>query len=342
MIKIIKPDATSASGSEDVLTKSTKETLVQEMQQQETENYKAEEINWMDGDFWDSWDKVNGHMKKNWGHGKEYIGEPPKWFFLAHDKDVVQGKPLLIQNTKVRLPLVKLIIKKQKDKDAEEGTIDTQNFYMLGEPFDKRSKGYILESFALDFYKYKVETPEDKEVYVFSQTKLSNENSLLKGMLIELDDYSEMSKTMKIPSLSRLFLVKDSEPAIKTLPKEELVKLIKSNKINEEGWLRHLVTHPFKTINNFPMESEMLHSAQMLCGKFDGYPLHICYMGPQGTRKTMGKGETTEFKFGAEKIMIDAGNVRLKGLIPSYKGTITKPGYLSEQNRIAIVDELER
>ncbi len=317
-----------------------KDALNEEKTEQEIEDFKENEINWLDGDFWDSWDLVKGHMKKLWGHKKPY-DEDIKWkkFLLAHSKDQIIGKPLLIQNTKVKLPLVKQSIKKIKDEETEE-EIEIQSFHILGEKFDRRYDGYQKEAYALDFYKYRIETVDDKEIYIFSEKKLPSGNCLLKGMLIELDDFSEMSRTMKIPSLSRFFFPKEIEPAVKTLEKNELVKFVKGKGITEESWLRHLVSHPFGTINNFPLESEILNSAQLLCGKFDGWPLPVCYVGPQGTRKTMGKGETTEFLFGEEKIMVDSGNARLKGLTPSYKGTITKPGYLAEQDRIAIVDEL--
>jgi len=313
--------------------------LKEEAKEEKIENMIEGEINWLDDSFWDSWDKIVGHMKKLWGHKEEYTGEPPKWFFLAHSNDSIRGKPLLIQNTKVRLPLVRMAIKKEKDEETKE-EIEIQSFYMLGEKFDKRHDGFQRDAFALDFYKYQIETPDDKSVYVFSQEKLPTDTSLLKGMLIELDDYSEMSRTMKLPSLSRIFFVKEAEPAIKTLPKEELVEFVKSKKINETEWMNHLVSHPFGSMNNFPLESEMLHSAQMLSGKMDGWPLHIGYVGPQGTRKTMGKGETTEAKFGDDKIIIDSGNSRLKGLIASYKGTVANPGYLAKQERIGIVDEI--
>jgi len=314
--------------------------LKEELKNQEIENYKEGEINWLNDDFFDSWDKVCGHMKKIFGH-KTIYEENNKWkpFFIAHSHDVIKGKPLLIQNTKIKLPLIRRVIKKEKDKETKEN-IEIQSFYMLGEKFDRRYDGFQRESFALDFYQYQVITPADKKFYVFSEVKLPSETSTFKGMILELDDFSEISRTMKLPQLSGIFFVKESEPAIKTLEKEELVNLVKKKEITVARWLNHLAMHPYGTMNLFPQESELLTSAQLLSGKFDGYPLHITYFGPQGTRKTMGKGETLEWKFSDKKIIVDSGNSRLKGLGASYKWTITDPGYLAKQQRIAIVDEI--
>jgi hypothetical protein len=322
-----------------------KELLKQEGREQEIENYKDNEINWLKNDFYDDWKKVKGHMKNLFGH-KEIYDEENKWkpLFLAHSKDTIKGKPLLISNCKVRLPLIRQAIKKEEEKNQKKkrkgNTLDIQSFYMLGEKFDKRHDGFQKDAFALDFYKYQIITPEDKEIFVFSQEKISSETSILTGMLIELDDYSEMSRTMKIPSLSRIFFCKDHKPSVKSLPPKELIDFVKKKKIDEYKWLTNLTLHPFGTLNNFPIESEFLHSAQMLSGKFDGYPLHVVYVGPQGTRKTMGKGETTEFKFSENKIIVDSGNTTIKGLGASHKGTILNAGYLAKQQRIAIVDEL--
>jgi hypothetical protein len=322
-----------------------KELLKQEGREQEIENLKEGEINWIEDEFYNSWDKICGHMKKLFGHKKIYNPEE-KWkpFFLSHSKDEIRGKPLLIQNTKVRLPLIRQAVKKE-DKRDENGkktgeNIEIQSFYMLGEKFDKRHDGFQKDAFALDFYKYQVITPNDKEFYVFSQNKISSENSILKGMAVELDDFSEMSRTMKIPSLSRIFFCKEFEPSIKTLSPEKLIDFVKKKEIDETKWLTHLTIHPYGTLNNFPYESEKLHSSWLLCGKEDGYPNHLIYWGPQGTKKTMGKGETTEFKFSMEKIIVDSGNSSIKGLGASHKGTILNPGYLTKQQRIGIVDEI--
>jgi hypothetical protein len=314
------------------------EIAKEESRTQTSEKLIENEINWVSGESWD-WDLCKGYSKKIWGHRTEYIESPIKWFFLAHAKDKIKGKPQLLQNTTVRLPLVRMAIRKTVDEGTKEEK-EIQSFYFFDDRFDKRYDGLQKDSFAMDFYKYQIITPDDKEVYVFSKEKLPSETCLIEGMEVQMDDFSEMSRTMKLPSISRIFFAKEVKPAVKTLPKKELVDFAKSKKLRINDWLNHLAYHPFGTFNSFPIESELLHAAQMLCGKLDGYPLHVCYVGTQGTRKTMGKGETTEFKFGDEKIIIDSGNSRLKGLGASYKGTITSPGYLAKQDRIAIVDEI--
>lgn len=330
----------------------TVEILKQELKQQEIENFKEGEINWLEGEFWDSWDKVKGHSKKLWGHKQEWIEEPPKWFFLAHSKDTIKGKPQMIESMKIRMPLVRCAVKKHKDKTPQTNPgepavyfneeVEIQSFYFFDEKFDKRHDGFQKDAFALDFYKYLIETPDDKKFYLLTQQKLPNETCSFNGMGVELDDWSELSRTMKIPSISRLFFVKDFEPSVKIMEKKKLVEFTKNKKISEEIWLNYLAIHKLGTINNFPLDVERLRSAFILSGKVDGWPMHLGVMGPTGTRKTMGHGEALCYKFTEDEseILADSGNSRLRGLIPSFKGTITKPGFLLSTERFGVTDEI--
>lgn len=317
-----------------------KRILKQEMQQQEIENYFENEINWLEGNFWDSWDKVKGHMKNLWGHKQEYPGEPPKWFLTAHYKDKIRGKPQLIEIVQKKIPLVRLAIKKQKDKNSEDGEIDIQSFYFFDERFDKRYNGYLEDTFALYFYFYQITTHEEKKYFILTQEKLPNEICDFNGMLIELQDFTEMSRNLKLPSLSGFFIVKDFEPSIKIIPKEELVKYTQENKITEKNWLDLLATHPSGTINNFPVEMELLKSAFVLSGKVDGWPMHLGIIGPPGTNKTMGHIESLSHKFEEEPRIAEGSGWTIKGLGPSFKQSIADIGYIAKANRMGWIDEI--
>lgn len=314
-----------------------KDLLMQEKKEQEIENYKEKQINWIDEPFFDSWDKILGHLKNLFNHNKEWISEKPKWFFVAHSKDTIVGKPQMIEDVKVRIPLIRLSVRKSKGEE-----ITKQLVYAIGEKYDKRYDGNMVDAFSLDFYKYMIKTPNDERYFIFTQKKLPDQTCTIKGMCVEMDDVTEMNNTMKIPILSKVFFAKSAEPDVKIVSKEELVNFTKTKAITEADWLTYIATHKFGTINSFPMETEMLKTAWLLSGKVDGWPLHLFIIGPAGTRKTMGWAETLANKFSddGEGFIMDSGNSRLKGLIPSYKGNIAEPGFLAKSERVAIVDEI--
>jgi hypothetical protein len=323
-----------------------KEILKKESGEQETENFKENEINWLEDDFYDDWDKVKGHWhniaKPN---SKEIfkMNESPKiekWFFLAHFKDEIEGKPQLVHDVMQRIPLIRLTSKINKEGSGKDKTEwKTPQYLFFDERYDKRYDGAMISIFALDFWIYKIKY-NGKEHYVYSQDKLPDGKCRIQGMSIDLADVSEMSNTLKINSLSHIFIVKEAESAVKTLSKKDLVKFVKDKKIDLEKWLCHISQHPLGTINKFPIEVEILRSSILLSGKESGWPLHLAILGPHGSRKTMGHGETIYSKFDEEIIMASATNYNLKGLIPSFRKSPAEPGYLLRCHRIAIIDEI--
>lgn len=302
------------------------------------ESEDKHKIVWLEDEFWNSWGKVKGHLKKELRHNKSDIDENVDWKFYAHDKDSIKGKPQLIEQVQKRIPLVRQAIKTKKEKGKEE--IEVQWFFCFDDKYDKRYDGYQKDSFALDFWMYKVISEEGKEYFLLSQVQFPNETCEFKGMAVEMDDFAEMSRSMKVKSLSRIFFVKEFEADIKTIPPEELINLTKEKNITIEEWMEALACHPNGKLNRFPEEFENLRSAFILAGKEDGYPLHLGVMGKTGTRKTMGIIETTAYKFAEEPQICEGGNSRMKGLSPSFKEKPANLGYLAKAERVGFIDEI--
>ncbi len=322
-----------------------KDFLKEESQEQESENYTKNKINWIpeDNDFFDSWDKTKGHLKKLLGHHEE-LGTGDKFktefFFLAHSKDSIKGKPQLIENVQKRIPLIREIIKTIKGtKEVEEH--DIIKYITFDERYDKRYDGYQKDCFAQDFWTYRIIAANGKEYYVLTQQQLPNEVCALKGMLIELDDFAEFSKSMKIKSLSRIFIMKEYKASVSIISKEQLIKYTKTKGLTEKGWLSLLAYHPvFNNFNRFPDDVEKLKSAFVLSGKKDGYNLHLWIFGPTGTKKTVGHIETMSYKFSEEPIICEGANSRIKALSPSFKEKPANIGYLAKSDRMGWVDEI--
>jgi len=318
-----------------------KEILLTEKNKQELEKIKENEINWIDDDYFNSWDKIKGHVKTLLDNGEPYIkNEPIKWFFLSHSNDTIKGKPQKVENVKKKIPLIRMAIKKTKDPETKE-EYNAKHFFFFDDDFDKRHDGFQRDLFGLWFWVYKVISEDYKEYYILSDKDLQeNEVYTFKGMSIEINDFAEMSRSMKIKSLSRLFILKEFEPDIKTLTKEQLVTYTKERKINEEDWLSFLAYHKFNTLNRFPYETEMLKSAFILSGKTEEWPLHLAIVGPTGTRKTMGHIETTAYKFSEDPLICEGANSRIKGLSPSFKEKPADKGFLANAYKIGFIDEI--
>lgn len=319
--------------------------LKEEANIQAYESYKEGKINWVDDDFYDDWGKIKGRSKNLWKHGEEWTDEKLKWFFLAHSKDTIVGRPQLIEDVQKRIPLVRCAIKKEKveifeDEKRVMEDKEIKKFYFFDEKFDKRHDGFQQDAFALDFRLYRVISQDAKEYYIMSQEELPNQVCTFRGMLVELDDFAEMSRSMKIGSLSRIFFLRDYESSIKALKPEQLIKYTKHREITERDWLDFLAYHEIGTSNRFPFEAEMLRSSHLLSSKVDKIPQHLGIMGPAGTRKSMGYIETIAHKFSDAPHIVEGANSRIKGLTPSFAVKPANLGYLAKCERMGWVDEL--
>ena len=301
--------------------------------------YKQNQINWVDEAVFDSWDELKFNTKNLMNHNTPFNNyDNNELYFVAQAKDEIIGKPQLVEQVKKKIPLVKLAVKKEKDKETkEEETI--KKIYMFDDKFDSRYNGQINKIMALDLWIYRI-IFEDKEYYVFSEKELPNEICKVTGMLVEMDDFAEISRSMKIKSLSRIFILKEFEPNVKILSKEQLITFTRERKITEGQWIGFLGYHQFGNINRFPEEVEYLRSSFVLGGKEHGYPNHLFIMGKSGTRKTVGHIETISYKFDENPEIVEGGDSRIKGLIPSFKEKPANIGYLAKANRVGFVDEI--
>lgn len=319
-----------------------KEILKEELKLETLEAYTENEINWVDDDYLNSYDHIKGHLKSLWGHKKEYNEEEEtKFLFVAHGNNTIRGKPQLIDQVKRRIPLVRKAIKTFKEGSGKEATeTEIQSFYFFDEKFDKRHDGFQVDAFAMDFWIYRLVSEDHKEYYIWSEKEIPNKVCTFKGMSVELDDFAEMSRSMKIKSLSRIFFIKDFEPDVKIISPEELVKKTRELDLTEEKWNTYLNTHENGNLNDFVDDFKKIRSIQILSSKFDDYPLHLWVWGQAGTKKTMGCIETLHPKFEESQGILEAGSSRLKALIPSFKEKPASIGYLASADRFGFIDEI--
>lgn len=300
---------------------------------EESYSYDSNKINW---DF--SLDVYDWENTKN-KNLDLILHSDNRLFFLAHSKDQIIGKPQLIENTKHKIILLRKIMKILKKTKLREET-EVYSYKFIGDSYDKRYDGCEVGVLAFDFWIYMIVSEDGRKYFILSEKQLPNENCTFNGMLIELDDNAEMTKSMRLKSLSNVFILNDFEPAVKVISKKELIKFTKKRKIREQDWFDFLDIHPNNNINRFLPRTELLRSAFILSGKKDGYPLHLGVVGIAGTKKSMGWIETLSEKFSDEPNIYEGGNSRIKGLSPSFKEKPANIGFIAKANRISFIDEI--
>lgn len=282
------------------------------------------EVNFITNSNYSNWSSIR-KLSKTISKSKD------KLFFFSHTKNTIKGKPILFFSNIMNL---KVMDKVEYKNDNDETCYD---YKFLDERYDGREFKPIQHLY-LNFWVYRM-IFESREYIVLSKSELGEQDCLLKGMMIELKDAAELSKTLKLSTITPCFFVFSSEPSIKTLSKEDLVEYCKKLEWTENIFTDITFLHPTGKIYKHTPDFNTLINASLLSGKYDEYPLHLLMMGPAGAGKTTLE-ECLNFKFQEAQSIYEAGNSTIKGLIPSFRENPASPGYILRCSRFALVDEL--
>ena len=301
-------------------------------------------INWVKGDDF-GWKDIKKKLKQELGNNEEFYYTDLNWRFIAHANDEIIGKPQLVDNVmkNIILGIETKCKNKSKDENGKMSESEIRRINFFDEKFDKRYSGPMLSHFSLKFFIYRIITKEGEEHYILSKEKLPNEVCKFKGMSVDVADFAEISKSMKIGCLSNVFFMKEFKSNVVVLEPKNIIEFTKSRKITEDDWLKFLAYHrDLDSFNRFPYETEVLKSAHLLSSKVDGWPLHLGVIGPQGSRKSKGFIETIAHKMDDNPDIVEGANSRIKGLTPSFKEKPANLGYFANSNRMGWVDELSK
>jgi len=285
-------------------------------------------VNWVDDLYCSTWKKTK---RKNYSQlkGSDHL------FFLAHNNDEIEGKPQLVNDVKMRMPLITKTEKKVKD-DLIVG------YKFIDDKYDKRTDGYEVDVLDSSFWVYRT-ICNGEEYILFSKEDLGIEYSKFTGMEVKINNLSEMSKNLKMRGISKIFFVKEVKPSIIIYDQEQLIEFTKkvTEKIglDKEKFLDFIFAHEDGRIYRHSEIYELVRVAQLLSGKYEGYPLNILNMGPPGKGKTC-ELEALDLKFKESAGILEAGNSTTKALIPSFKEKPANPGYILRCRRVALIDEL--
>lgn len=303
----------------------------------------SNEIIWYKDYELDNWKDIKSTIKKTLDNGEDYYEKDIDWFFSAHSKDEIIGRPQLVDSIKKNIIIGREIKSKQKykDDDGKNQEKEIRRIVLFDDKYDKRYSGQAISSFSLGFYIYRIITKDYKEYYILSKELLPNEMCRFNGMIVKVEDLADITKTMKIGSLTSVMFMKEYKSNVVTLPPSEILEFTKGRGFTEEKWFEFLAYHrELDSFNRFPYETELLRSAHLLSSKVDGWPLHIAVLGPPGTRKSKGFIETIAYKMDDNPDIFEGANSRIKGLTPSFKEKPANLGYLANSHRMGWVDEL--
>jgi hypothetical protein len=310
---------------------------MQEMKEASIRSEVLKEIKTIDNDC--SYSIVKRAMKEQWSLDGSLR------FFINKNK-IIRGKVTnKIEDGIVDIPLIQ---KYEKIYATRMGVQTELGIIPFGEKKDKEAK--IVDSLSHRFHIYRIVCKEGMEIQFYtllSQQPLENEEYEIHGMLVEMEDATDLSKYTKVMKKSHILIVNEFRSSKITFSsKESFINQIKSLNITEDIFFENLLA--INTNNKYlyfqhPRYFEKLIGAFFTSAKYDSspYPPHLLIIGKQGGGKSKAMEALSE-KIEETIPIVEGSGSTMKSLIPSFKSDLTKPGALIESNRMVFIDEFFR
>ena len=264
-------------------------------------------------------------------------------FYISREKTVYGKIVAEIYEHSQKIPIASLYESKKKDGfDAEKKRI-----FLFGEP--QLDKSLIkIKDINIPFYVYRFITEDNDELILMSPESCEIGDYIVSGVVTECTDYKSLTDSARLPTkLPFFFAQRIMNRIIKFKTHDDFFNRLKQIKISNEDLFNFpfiLEKNKVKYILKQPewykwlIWSWITHHKK---GLVNDYPLHIMQIGPKNSGKSLLlNGLHANSK--ETRSIFSGSSSTLKSLIPSFKHTPAKIGYLGESNRFSYCDEFLR
>lgn len=265
-------------------------------------------------------------------------------FYISREKTILGQIVAEIFEYPQNVPIATVIRRKRRSVDE---AIGKEQIVLFGDRIDK-NKFDIIREILSPFYVYRLITENNQEYILFSVDRQEIGEYLVTGVSTNCNDYKPVSTSAKLPTKLPYFFAQSMKNRILKYKNHDEFKpaLLKLN-VNPDA----LFEFPFTMKKNYKtfllkqpewfkwlIWSWLLHERK---GLFNTYPMHIMWIGPQSSGKSV-LMNSLHARSKENRSIFSGSSSTLKKLVPSFKGTPAQLGYLAESNRFAYCDELLR
>ena len=243
------------------------------------------------------------------------------------------------------LPLCKVAMLNQKKVD--DGAPKPEIVFYFGEKCDPK-KWITIKEVTAKMWIYRFVSDQRQEYVLLSNDRLIGGDYIITGFVTDVQDLKNVSETLKIQTnFPHLFVHSAKDKILKYATPEdfveklELLDVTKNNLLDypfgvKLGEVTRVLIYPewFKWL----VWSWLVHSKQGITSK---YPLHLLLLGNPQSGKTSLLNNLYSKTLEVSQPFSGVSST-FKDLIPSFKQTIPKRGYLAESNRFSFADEFLR
>ena len=267
---------------------------------------------------------------------KRWFTQQDKIRFYISRFDEISGKIISkVEETKKRISLIKILRPLLSEQSP--------TLLFFDERLGKKDANRVMDEFNKDFWMYQL-ISQGQKYLVLSEDELDLEDYKIKGMIVEVRDYTEIGKNSKLASkIPLLFIHSAKKRIIKFDSHEELITSVRKYNFSEDKLFSWIFSDEQANYLPHPKPFERLISAQLFSANqgLRAYPLHALIIGKTGTGKSTME-DNIYWKYNETNPKTEASGSTFKALIPSFKSIPVQVGALVLANRICMVDEFLR
>jgi len=254
----------------------------------------------------------------------QIFNETGKLLYLITPKESLEGRIVSYTDTFEKIEVCRSLVKTKND-------VDYYSTWVFGEPLRNYKGQKVISTLVMPFHEY-VFNSNGIRYLLYSRKKLKLGRCVVRGQIVPIADQrkiGEEARTSKIVEVLFLYDIQYNLHKITRQKAEEFRKGWTADKIGETmfGKRRH------------PTWFEKLIFAIISNRKGFALPSHLLVIGKPSTGKTTGILKSLQYAFNEYQGVISGNGSTLKALIPSYKEVPPTAGFLSEAERVALVDE---
>lgn len=270
-------------------------------------------------------------------------------FYISRER-ILYGKIVAeIYEHPQKIPIATLIESKQKEKETQEPLF--RRIALFGEKIEGRAVNKIKE-IEIPFYVYKFTSDKNQELILITTEQQVIGDYIVTGVVTQCDDYRMLTESAKLPTKLPFFFAQSVRNRVIRFKNHKEFK----ERIKQLGIIQpKLFNYPFTVTKMI----EGIRSTFLLkqpewfkwliwswlthieMGMFNTYPMHIKMIGNPHSGKSLLLNSLHD-KSKETRPVFSGSSSTLKHLVPSFKYSPARLGYLAESNRFSFLDEFLR